>query len=221
MKKRRVKQARPKNCKPSRTVTTTNTASAIPDVSFCDTDDWDIARDPDEMLAEIAALNVVLLAVDKKRDRAEAVAIVHRVVGKRLNLTRHEDFFVTCAMHRIVGEPLPDDELPLDESKWTTFVLRTVLRAWLAWARGQEAVATEMLRSLKIDQKHKERVQERTGAVHLMALYFWASAVEALAQGDRVNSLKLWKRAMEVGSTVGTESALLVQWSYAASFLPS
>lgn len=185
--------------------------------------DFEVTRDPEEVFLETEALNAAARLVDFDGNISEVIVLVRKAMRRRSTATRPEDRMVDCAMARIVGDKVRvnAESIPLDANGWARYVTRSVVRAWIAWAAGDSSKALEELTRLKEAQHTKELVGERSGAVNLMTLYFWASAVEALAHGDPVASRKLWKRAMEVGSTFGTDSNLLVQWAYAGSFFRS
>lgn len=122
-----------------------------------------------------------------------------------------EGALTTWAMEKILGE------LRLPES----FVFRKgpgreffsyVAYAWGCWATGDVANARVWL-------KMADRLPEASGeALHMMALNPWKSAVEALVEGNQDEAMRLYRRAMEIGSQVGTPTNTAIQWTYAASF---
>ena len=182
-----------------------------------------------EQLAEIDAVSAGIRVVDRREDAEEARRLVASVLEARRGLTPHvvEDYAIVCAMAKIVGEDVTPFVVPaphVTEETWTRFATRAVLNAWTLWAAGKpekalDSVADFYVRQQDVGGPGHERT--RAGGVNLMTLYYWSKAIESLARGDRSEALRIWRRALEVAVRHGTNSSVLIQWTYVASFFPS
>ena len=201
---------------------------AVPSVPRLDEvvmDSFDERRKQDELLIELDALNAASLATEHKEGSDEARRLVMQALRTRERVTPLdiEEQVIPVAMARIVGSPVAsftDFPPATDATEWEHVVSRTVVRAWVAWVQGIPEVASSEIARLRARQQNEEHIDARSGAVNLMALYLWAGAVEALARGERPESFRLWKRAIEVVTSFGADASLLVQWTFAATFFP-
>lgn len=103
------------------------------------------------------------------------------------------------------GEPVaspPEDHL-----------FESVALAWMAWLQGRRGRLDRLLAQNDPDSS-------REGAVHRMALLYWRDAVRLFVQGERDESRRVWQRALEVGSSIGTESHPVILWTFIATFFP-
>jgi hypothetical protein len=191
----------------------------IPWTPFGD-EEFNVTQDPEEMLLELDALNAAANVVEGRTSANGVRDFIRSVLNKRSTSPDIENILVTSAMTRVAGLAVSPVSSMLQPTNWAKRVAQTVAIAWIGWASGQVNTTETLLKKLRNEQRTEEYVQESSGAVNLMSLYFWAGAVEALAQEDLSTSKRLWKRSLEVGSTFGTSSSLLVQWSYTASFFP-
>lgn len=175
---------------------------------------------PEEALLEIDALNQAARVADLQGDPMEATNLVRKAKLRRAPSNRPEDRLIQCAMNRIVGDPLSEEDRSFVSGlTWEDSVTEGLIGSWICWALGERREALEGIRGIRNRQQNEEHVGG--GAVNLLSLYFWAGAIEALAQENVSLSKKLWKRAIEVASSFGTESSLLIQWAYAGSFFRS
>jgi hypothetical protein len=188
-------------------------------------DDFDERREQEDVLGELVALNTATLAIDFKESPHEARHLVEAALGSRARFEPRivEDHLIAASMAKIVGQDIPFDPEAVREAEaeaWERKVTKTIVRAWIEWAKGRPEVALVELPLLRMRQHEEERIGVKSGAVNLMALYLWAGAVEALARGENVEATRLWKRALDVACSFGADASLLVQWTYAASFFP-
>lgn len=182
------------------------------------------ARPADEILAEMRALNAAGQAVECKSTMTEARSIVANVFASRANTASNIDgLLISAAMAKIIGEDVKPFLVEMPRSgPWDRIVLETIAHAWTRCVAGHPEVAIELLPKLRARQHEEESPPRgRPDAVNLMAMYYWMSAVEALANGNRVEAERLWRRALEVGAHFGTDSHLLVSWTFAATFFPT
>jgi hypothetical protein len=193
--------------------------------TFSDVEDFDSLRPAEEVIAEISALNEAADVVDNRGDTDEARRLVGAAfVDRSPYMSTIEDIGVGAAMTRILGEntePFLVGQPSGAALAWEARVLQTVLHAWTEWTLGRPEAALTSLPRLRAAQHDQERVTARSGAVNLMAMYYWLTAVERLAAGETSEAKRWWKRALEVGSHFGTKSHLVISWTYAASFFPS
>lgn len=185
----------------------------------------DIPKDLNILFLESDAMRAAYNAAEGQGDPEAARALVQQVFVSWRPID-FEGRLTLCAMARVIGEDLSPffPQGPVDKP-WERRCFETIGRAWATWARDpSDPQAAAMIAQLRAEQTSRESVegseaQRRASAVHLMALYFWAAAVEKLAQGDPAEAKRFWKRAIDVGSSHGTPSHPAVQWTYAASFL--
>jgi hypothetical protein len=191
-------------------------------------EDFDDRRTMGELIDEMDAVTAVRRVIERREDPEEARRLVSHAFMARRVLEPHvvEDYAIVCAMAKIVGEDVTPFLVPaasLDEEVWTKYATRTVLNAWTLWASGKTREALDSVASFRVRQQNAGgpgHEKTRTGAINLMAVYFWAGAIEALTVENRTEALRLWRRALEVAVRHGTNSSLLIQWTYAASFFP-
>jgi hypothetical protein len=182
----------------------------------------DVLSEIRRVVAEAEALEDALQAITLP-DRANAVRESLRALP-RGDDTSLAEITMRRAMALITGEPFtpqPPKGIGWEDTSWETFCYKTCLLAWNAWADGQAEEASKLLQTMRDAQRSQESADGRLGAIHLLSLYLWLGALDRLAHSDRDESQKLWRRAMEVGSQYGTESAPLIRWTFAASFFPS
>ena len=162
----------------------------------------------DVFAAEARALSAALSCVEERGNRQLASDLV-RQVFHRMSADSLEDWFVKVAMGRIIGESFasPAPVKIVASPDWQLFEI--VARSWVSWAHGEAVVAQELL-----DRSAELRFKP---SVHVTALEFWRSAVEALVARDS-SARRLFRRAAEFGAQYGLDSNPPVQWSYAASF---
>jgi len=187
-------------------------------------DEHDLEGDPELMLAEIKALQSAWRAIEHVSETDEARRIIADIFPRRCaSPTTVEDNAVCASMAKIIGEDAAPFRVArsVSEEKWEQHVLQTIACAWFDWSQGNVETARDVIPKLRAAQQSAQQTGQRKGAINLMTLYMWASAIEALINGDRKESQRLWKRALDLGSHFGTDSHPVVSWTYAASFFPT
>jgi hypothetical protein len=172
-------------------------------------------------MAEADALDAAIEAIESPAQGREAREIVRAL--PRGDGATLPDLTMRRAIAWITGEPFDETvqgELGWDGNPWEAACYEACLLAWNAWADGEVDDAARRLQAMRRDQASQESADGRTGAIHLLSLYFWLGALDRLAHGDRDEAQRLWRRAMGVGSQYGTESVPLIRWTFAASFFP-
>ncbi len=173
----------------------------------------------DAMLAELDALHAIVQVIDQGDDPQEALDLTRRAFDLAANPKTFEAQIIRYAMAIVLGESVT---LPATNGRgsWERALYEGIARAWACWA----ADATSPVPAEEFAKLHSRSEfgndTKRKGAVHLMALHHWLTAVEALVEGNPVAARRFWKRAIEVGASFGTESHPVVLWAYAASFWP-
>jgi hypothetical protein len=170
-----------------------------------------------ELMAEMAAQQAAGRVVEGRGSVTDALLAVRKALDVMGSPTSMQDTLSRAAMQKILGQPiLVLDGVPSEEN-WEAHLFETVGMAWLAWANGSDPT-----RTYRESQRITERLPEGSpeGAVHVMTLRLWFDAVKKLAEGDRTTSKLLWDRAIEVGSSSGTESHSTILWAYIATFFP-
>ena len=179
---------------------------------------------PDEnlqgMLAEMDAQGAAERAVEGEGDPGEAKMAIQGALELLAPADTLEDRICRTAMRAVLGQDEPfylDRPIPDGEGFREEHVFQTVALAWVGWAQG----------TLDRQTIHQEAVRLRAGrevqqggAVHLMALFLWLDAVEHLSGNRREEAHRCWQRALEVGSSFGTESHPVILWTYIATFFP-
>jgi len=168
-----------------------------------------------QLMAQSEALSTALAHTERGADRNEALCLVRRALERGTFLTV-EELTIRSAMRLILGQAT----LTGGESYRFYAAVRppsrhffeTVARAWMIWAeKGPASEALAELHQLE-DPSPKE------GALHLMALFPWKLATEALLEEDPAEAKRQFLRSTELGSQFGTETNPVIQWAYAASF---
>jgi hypothetical protein len=178
-----------------------------------------------KILTAANALNVAGRAVENSGDTTEALVAIREAAALWEDATTDtvEDFLTLQAMNHVLGKKVSKAVRPPVETPWEDHITESLTFAWLDWAaRGKNSqTLVNAITRLKADQKvHKEGDydEEHRGGIHLMALYYWSSALEHLGEGNQTEAKRLWKRALEIGSTHGTASHIIVSWTYVATF---
>jgi hypothetical protein len=177
----------------------------------------------DLLIAEMGALNDAAAAVEHQVAANDARKRVRHAYVARAEALSVEDRVILAGMAKIIGED-PGDfavEPPSADESWERQVTETVAHAWIELSLGRTASAIDLIPRIRARQPDEQRVEGRSGAVNLMAMYFWMTAIEAMARGDRPTARRFWKRALDVGSNFGTDSHLMVSWTYVATFFPT
>lgn len=172
---------------------------------------------------EINALNAAAAIIDGKGKAQEVRTRVRTLL--LTNVPRIEsptDLAICAAMAKITGVDV--DRFKIDTPSggtWEEMVTYTIAYAWTEWAAGRPVVAANVLPQLRSAQEESDARRHRSGAINLMAMSYWLTAVEALAKNDLKEADRYWRRALELGSHFGTDSHLLVSWTYVATFFPN
>lgn len=170
------------------------------------------------LLVEMDALHTILQVVDQGVDSDEAISLTRSAFDQPRPVDSAEERIIFRAMAKILAQPATVSLKSPTKSPWERHVFESVARAWICWADDPASkTPLEEIPRLRVGQRG---TCKQAGAVHLLALYFWAAAIEALAKSDRVEARRLWRRAIELGSSFGTPSNAAILWSYAASFFP-
>lgn len=130
----------------------------------------------------------------------------------------HDEEVIVAAMQLIAGEPIVALDEPRPRRPWEAYVSDVTGCAWVDWARGKTALAAREIRRLRKHPVPREPAASRSGAIHLLALYFWGEAILQLSSKNRKSAHKFYRRALELGSQFGTESHPVISWTYAATF---
>ena len=170
------------------------------------------------LLVEMDALHTLLRMVDQGGSSDEALALTQQAFGQLLPANSAEERVISRAMAKILAQPTTVSPKSPVKAPRERHVFESVARAWICWA--DDPPSEVPLQEIPRLRAQKRGACKQTGAIHLLALYFWAAAVEALAKGERAEAHRLWQRAIELGSSVGTPSNAAILWSYAASFFP-
>jgi hypothetical protein len=175
----------------------------------------------EDMFAEQNVLNQAYQVVEHEAPighlKQEALKLLQ---SRGVFIPTSEDCLVSGCLARISEQSVRSFFIPIrTESSWTDEVADTISQAWLFWANNQASEAFDLLSSLRIRQSSQVGINQRSGAVNLMALNFWLTAVEFLIQGDSESSRRYWRRSIEVSGQFGSDSHPLITWSYVASFI--
>lgn len=174
------------------------------------------------MLAEMDAQGAAERACDGTGNPLEAVLAIQGALDLLEPADTLADRVCRTAMRAVLGQDEPfylDRPLP-DGDGWEAHeehIFQMVALGWVGWHQGtldRKGVQETAIR-IRADRK-----AQREGAVHQMALFLWLDAVEKLSMNDREESRRCWQRALEVGSSFGTESHPVILWTYIASFFP-
>lgn len=167
------------------------------------------------VLAEMRALNAGLEVLETHSKREPAFEVIREFATNFVPET-FGDSVKLAAMKLVVGEPPPKLERPRFHSSKEQFAADVVSFAWYSWATGNAKQAQKLLEGL-----YAREQEPTTGAVHLLTLSFWASAVMLLIQDDPTNAKRFFRRALDLGSQFGTESHVIISWAYLATQVTS
>jgi hypothetical protein len=170
------------------------------------------------IIREVSALQEALLVVmnagvsSLRAREAARKALAHRTPSPSLNPLLNE--VIQTALRKIAGEPAPRKKYGSPtRSSSEEHLIETASIAWLNWASGGEEGRIDPTQIM-------ETRPNESGALHRTTLLLWLSAIERLEANDLQEARRLWQRAIEIGSSLGTESHPAILWSYAASFFP-
>lgn len=162
---------------------------------------------------EMAALATLADPLGSGPDQEEALSFIRRVVDT-MEPTDATTSLVLASMAKILALddlPLGDFEPESGPADQQAFVL--ISKAWIAWSQGDLQTARSLLGQV---ETHLSSI--RGGAIHLIALSHWKCAIQQLLEGDRTEAWRLFRRAIDFGGQMGTETNPAIQWSYVASF---
>jgi len=164
------------------------------------------------ILLEADALSAALLCAEGKGDREDVLRRIEEVLPG-LDTADNPSLLTQAAMCHIARRPLQVTLHPGDSTE--QWVFEVIARGWVAWATklGREE-ARKALRKIPAPKGPRQE----GGALHLMAMQPWASAVDALLQHDRDEARRFFRRATELASQCGLETNPAIQWTYAASY---
>lgn len=172
----------------------------------------DLKQDP--ALRRIVDENAALsLALEFVEDGGDANAVRKSVTNVLLD---HEtpdlsSQIIHVAMARIIDLYCSPPSIA-PTTKPTDFEI--IARAWLTWVyKGNTLEALRELQPITIGNN-----LVNGGAINFMVLQPWAFAVEALLLGALPDARRLFRRATDIGSQLGNEANVVIQWTYAATF---
>lgn len=164
-----------------------------------------------QLLLEMDALNAVLRVIKHAPDeRAEAISLVQAALIHRGEPDDLPSALITIAMQKIVGTISPLVIHRPSTEFWDHYLADDTAIQWINWVTDNPVFLTTPTEPQELPVE---------SAVHETVLVFWRRAVVQLAKGDLTEARRLFKRALDLGAQFGTESHVLVSWSYAASFL--
>lgn len=164
------------------------------------------------IIVEVEGLNAALSVADGFGDAERARESVLATLTRKPEPETIADAAVVAAMRRILDEDVVFPEMTPSAKPAESQVADAVALAWVAWAAGEPETAKALLDFVPPQNK------DGTGAVHLIALGYWAEGVRHLVDANLPSAHRFFKRAIELGAQFGTESHPVVSWTYAASF---
>lgn len=164
-----------------------------------------------QVVREGDALTVTLQAI-KTGQRENARRLVREALQTRPASDSIESYVVRAAMSRLAGvghdEPAIDAPTPVH-----AHVADYIGLAWLAGQQGNDERAAALLG--KVGQVWPSLHMNRNMSSRVVEL--WWGAVGNREPGE---AGRLWIRAAELATTFGLETATVIRWTYAATFLP-
>ena len=177
--------------------------------------------DDTPIVREVSALQEALHVVNDRTAPGPARAAARRALTRRTpNPLLHPilDEVIRTSLHKVAGNPISKKPLGNpSRSSSETHLIETASMAWLGWAGGPDPghAASELARV-----QWDIPIRDEPGALHRTTLQLWLAAIVRLEAEDLPEAHRFWKRAIEIGSSLGTESHPAILWSYAASFFP-
>lgn len=165
---------------------------------------------PKGVLAAHTVLVTTLESLDDPEHRSTALKLVREVFDLSGGTVLVEDVVARGAQALILGEPVTAPGFKPVKNPADRRMFEVLASAWLIWAAGGDP--------LPYVANASKPNTEYGGAIHLMALEPWGRAIAALAEGNREEALRQFRRSIEFGSQYDIETSDTIQWTYAASF---
>lgn len=165
-----------------------------------------------ETLAEMKVLSALLSCVAGGPPVPDVRSLVRPVLEAQ-SPKDAESLVRSFAMMKLLGEPLSPPELEAGEGAASRLFVRTA-RAWMLWAVGRLDEAKIALKTTVCEPSPREG----GGEIHLMAIGPWCVGVSALLRDDPEEARRFFRRSVEVGSQLGTETNNAIQWALVATF---
>lgn len=153
----------------------------------------------------------LLAAMEGQGDPEEALQLVEQL-HRTQPVETPEDLLTWYAMGKILGEPLPSParfDLREDEDNEAA-LYQTTAWAWMTWASGSKTKPFDELADLDLHTENK--------IIHFLALSNWTAAVQHLLKDNWSEAKRRYRRAVDVGSSFGTDTSTSILWSYGATF---
>ena len=169
------------------------------------------------MLAEMDAQGAAERACDGTGSPVEARMAIQGALELLENIGEPEglaDRVCRASMRHVLRQNSVEELGEPVESPSEEHFFESVALAWMGWLQGRRSRVDRFLGTRAAPQ------DQNVGAIHQMALTYWRDAVEKLVLGERDEARRCWQRALEVGSSFGTESHPVILWTYIASFFP-
>lgn len=155
---------------------------------------------------EVKARSEAVRAADEGRSvEDETLEVIRGLVGELDDdsLAHHT---TQVAMARISGASLPANEPPIP-----TNVFEEACWAWLNLESDPGWLS-------RLEEAFEEGSAVEVESVQTQQIRLWAQAMEAFEHGDVKTSRRLWKQAMRISGSFGTEAHPTIAWTYAATF---
>lgn len=171
------------------------------------------------VLAEMDAQGAAKRAVEGHTSPEEARLAIQGALDLAADPLTFSAAIEQAAMKTILGLPIGPEPYPSPDATTETRLFEQTALLWLTWLRGEAPRARELCAALR--RQAAQGGPLASGAVHRKTLLFWLEAIDLLLQEERAASRRLWRHALDVGSSFGTESHPTILWSYIATFFPT
>lgn len=168
---------------------------------------FDLAEESDALSTLFSYIN------GEEVDLTTSLDFVRRTYSS-LESSSAEEWLMIAAMAKILAKDIPEPDFAPMSGPADQHVFVSCANAWGRWAGGYPDLATKALKAGASNDLHAGRGR----ALHLMALASFRGAVEALISDDLVEAQRLFRRSIEMGSQMGTETNPVIQWVFVASF---
>jgi hypothetical protein len=189
--------------------------SSSSSVKLPDTSEESVGR----VLHEMEALNACMAVCDGQGSPEEAKLLCRTYLG-RLDPSTVEEYVTEAALLHILDRSVELADPWSHAKSWEEQVAEAVALAWLSLISGDADDARVRIMDLRAKRK-AETFHGKSGALHLLTLAFWSEAILLTAAGDHTGARRYYKRALEYGAQLGTDSHPMISWAYAATFFTS
>lgn len=167
-----------------------------------------------DLVEEVDALSTLDAHIGGEEVDLDSAFKFVRRAANAIEPTSVGEWLLLAAMAKILAKPIRGIDFAPVSGPADQHVFTTCATAWMRWAEGRSDLARAALDAGASEDLHLGR----GGALHVMALTPFRAAIEALIRNDTTEARRLFRRSIEIGTQMGTETNPIIQWAFVASF---